>query len=280
MSYSLESISAPGHRKPVLTVVGEAGSGKTTLASEFDRPIFLRTEDGLQSVVHKDVKAFPLARSSADVLEQISVLAKEKHDFDTLVIDSITQLNSIIEAEIVRRDPKANSINQANGGYGAGPSAAAAVHALIRERTDWLNRNKNMSIIFVAHADTETVEPPDADAYTRFTLRMHRKSAAHYIDNVDAVAFVKLQIFTAKDDDERSRVSTSGQRIITMHYTPNHISKNRYGIKKDLPFPIGSNPLKEFIPALRSQQPADQPDQAHQHSSEQHQPETEEQNEM
>jgi hypothetical protein len=59
-----------------------------------------------------------------DVLDAIEALATEKHEFKTLVIDSITQLATLIESEIVAADPKAKSINQAGGGYGAGYSTA------------------------------------------------------------------------------------------------------------------------------------------------------------
>jgi hypothetical protein len=67
-----------------------------------------------------NVSMFPLATSTQDVLDAIEALATEKHEHKTLVIDSITQLATLIESEIVAADPKAKSINQAGGGYGAG----------------------------------------------------------------------------------------------------------------------------------------------------------------
>jgi hypothetical protein len=63
-------------------------------------------------------------RRTQDVLDAIEALATEKHEHKTLVIDSITQLATLIESEIVAADPKAKSINQAGGGYGAGYSTA------------------------------------------------------------------------------------------------------------------------------------------------------------
>jgi hypothetical protein len=79
----------------------------------------------LPSLVGNDnVSMFPLATSTQDVLDAIEALATEKHEHKTLVIDSITQLATLIESEIVAADPKAKSINQAGGGYGAGYSTA------------------------------------------------------------------------------------------------------------------------------------------------------------
>jgi len=108
--------------------------GKTTLAAMFPNPVFIRTEDGTASLQgNENVSLFPLATSTQDVLDAIEVLATEKHEFKTVVIDSITQLATLVEAEIVAADPKAKSINQAGGGYGAGYGTASEVHRQIRE---------------------------------------------------------------------------------------------------------------------------------------------------
>jgi len=127
MAIDLKTLSKPSGQRPIIaTLFGEGGMGKTTLASMFPSPVFIRTEDGTASLAGNDnVSLFPLATSTQDVLDAIEALATQKHDHKTLVIDSITQLATMVEAEIVAADPKAKSINQAGGGYGAGYSTAA-----------------------------------------------------------------------------------------------------------------------------------------------------------
>jgi hypothetical protein len=100
---------------------------------------------------------FRCPRRAQDVLDAIEALATEKHEFKTLVIDSITQLATLIESEIVASDPKAKSINQAGGGYGAGYSTAAEKHRQIREWAGSLAYERGMNVIFIGHADTETI---------------------------------------------------------------------------------------------------------------------------
>lgn len=51
----LASISKPADRAPIITIVGDAGTGKTSLAATFPESIFIRAEDGLQSILQTNV---------------------------------------------------------------------------------------------------------------------------------------------------------------------------------------------------------------------------------
>jgi hypothetical protein len=130
MAIDLKTLSKPNGVRPIIaTIFGEGGMGKTTLAAMFPAPVFIRTEDGTASLVgNDDVALFPIAQSSQDVLDAIEALATQDHAYKTVVIDSITQLATLIEHEIVEADPKAKAINQAGGGYGAGYNTAAERH--------------------------------------------------------------------------------------------------------------------------------------------------------
>jgi len=244
-------VSKPAHRAVMVTICGEGGMGKTSLAAAFPSPVFLRLEDGMESLGADAPMAFPLVGTSREIEEQLLMLGREDHDFKTVVIDSVTKLNILIEQEVVAGDPKKPmSINQALGGYGAGLGAVAERHRRIKTICDQLVQYKGMNVVFIAHADSETVELPDQDAYTRYTFRMNKRSVSHYSDDVDVVAFIKLKTFTSGDGN-RKRATTTGERIITCYPTPNHISKNRYGISNDLVFVQGTNPLADYVPALR-----------------------------
>lgn len=241
-------LTSPTANKPlIITVVGEGGVGKTKLASMFPNPIFLRTEDGTMTLDGRDdVALFPLSKTVKNCFDYIEMLGTENHNFKTLVVDSITQFNTLIEKEILESDKKASSLNQALGGYGAGYSAVSEVHRKFREWCGMLSEDKQMNIVFIAHTDTETIEMPDSDPYTRYTIRMHKKSVSHYSDNVDVVAYLKLKTFTKGGGDKKKAIS-DGTRIMTCYPTANHISKNRLGISEDIIVEDGTNPFLQYI---------------------------------
>jgi hypothetical protein len=74
---------------PRLLVYGTEGIGKSTLASHAPRPIFIQTEDGLGEI---DCHKFPLANSFDDVVGSLEALRTEKHDYQSVVVDSLDWL--------------------------------------------------------------------------------------------------------------------------------------------------------------------------------------------
>lgn len=245
---SMESLTSPSDNRPLIfTIVGDGGIGKTTLGSLFPNPVFLRTEDGTRSLQGRpDVALFPVAKTVSDVMNGIYTLCQQDHGFKTLVIDTVTQFNIMAEAEVVAADGRAKSINQAAGGYGAGHAAVAAIHRELREAVGYLSETKRMHIVFLAHADIDTIDLPDQEQFMRYTLRMNKRSLSSYIDNVDVVAYVKMKMYTTGEGDTK-KASTDGSRIVTCYPCPSHVSKNRLGIKEDLAFVEGVNPFQSYL---------------------------------
>lgn len=249
MAIDLKKLERPKGQRPIIcTFFGEGGMGKSTLAAMFPKPVFIRTEDGTASLAGNDeVALFPLATASKDVLDQIEALATQEHDFKTLVLDSITQLATIIEHEIVAADPKAKSINQAGGGYGAGYNTAAEKHRQIREWAGALAYERGMNVVFIGHADTETLDLPDMDPFARYTVRMHKRSLPHYTDNVDLVALIRLKTYVRGDGDKKRAISTGDREIICFPQASS-VTKNRFNITQPLPFTFeGGNPFEAFV---------------------------------
>ena len=249
----MDSISKPADRSVIVTICGDSGMGKTTLAATFPNPIVIRAEDGLQAIpVDQRPDAFPVIHKEEELWQQLAALVTEKHEYQTVIIDSVTALERLFVQHVIDSDmKKPRSINQALGGYGAGLSAVAAMHQRVRKACGILNERKGMHVVFVAHADTETIELPDQDAYTRYNLRLGKKSVAPYVDDSDVVGFLKLETFTS-GDGERKKAISDGTRILITYATAANVSKNRFGITEELHVTAGENPLVPYINSLEA----------------------------
>lgn len=247
----METISKPQDRPLMVTICGDSGLGKTTLACTFPSPIVIRAEDGLQSIPSdRRPDAFPVIGSADDLWKQLTALIHEPHDYKTCVLDSVTALERLFVADVLAQDPKARSINQALGGYGAGVAAVAAMHNRVRKAAGLLNDKRGMHVVFAAHADVETIRPPDGDDYMRYSLRLPPKSMPPYVDDVDVVGFLRLVSYAKGEEGERKRVVSTGDRELVVHAVASNVSKNRFGIEEPLECPRGRNPLAGLVPGL------------------------------
>ena len=247
----LSSITKPVDRPVIVTITGDSGIGKTSLGASFPKPIFIRAEDGLQAIPGTNrPDAFPVLENVDELWNQLKGLISEEHDYQTLVIDSVTALERLFIQSVVDGDPKKpRGIQQALGGYGAGRDAVSGMHQRVRKAAGVLAEKRGMNTVFIAHADTARMEPPDDDAYMRYTLRLHEKSMPAYVDDVDVVGFLKLETFTTGEGDRKKAIS-DGTRVLITYATAANVSKNRYGIIEPLPVEAGKNPLANYIPAL------------------------------
>lgn len=251
-------IEKPAPRPPIITLFGDAGTGKNSLATAIARnPIVIRAEDGVQrqSKTLEMPDALPVCRSGKDIMDQLLWLLQNEHTYTDLIFDSGSAADALFVADAIDTGGKngkpAQSLASAHGGFGNGFSVVAASHGRVRKACGLLNERKNMTIIFLLHADLETMKLPDMDDYQRWSLRLTSSksvsSVPFYVDSVDLVGHVRLQSALRGDDDERKKVVSNGDRELVCHATASSVTKNGYGIVDALDFPEGTNPLAPYL---------------------------------
>jgi hypothetical protein len=139
--------------KPKLVISGPTGVGKTWWAISFPNVYYIDTEKGADRAHYTDkLKAGGGVYMGPDdgtldpdtIIEQFVGLATEKHQFKTVVVDSITKLfHTIIAKEQERLGEK--------DAFGASKKPAIAFMRRLLTWTDKLD----MNIIFVAHETAE-----------------------------------------------------------------------------------------------------------------------------
>lgn len=206
---------------PRLVLYGMEGIGKSTFAANFPAPVFVQTEDGLGQI---DCARFPLAKSSNDVILQLSALLKEKNDFQTIVIDSLDWLERLIW-DAVCKESKVDSIEKI--GYGKG-----YVNALTtwREILNLLNalHDSNKIILLLAHAIAEDYSDPEIVNMKRFTPRLHKTARSLIAEWADAVFLATRKFGAAKGDQDNPR-------ILRTEASPFQVAKSRFSIPAEMP---------------------------------------------
>lgn len=250
-------LKKPEQSPPLIMITGEQGTGKTTLASNFYNPIFLRTEDGTQSLVGRDdIVQTPVATKADSMREVVRMLLEQEHDFKTLVIDSITEADKLFTQEILSKESskssKISSLAQAAGGYGAGYGALRELHEQFITALLELRDKRQMTIILIGHVETERCSPPDSEEYMRYTPQLTKTNnidiSKVYTNKVDLCAFINYGAFV-----QEKKINSDGIHWLYAKNDLAYVSKNRYGINDRIQLKFGENPLIDLIPYLKKQ---------------------------
>ena len=89
-------------------IYGASGSGKTSAAATFPRPLFVDCEGGLLSVCDQGVD-FVRCRSLADLTEALATVRVNVEKFETVVIDSLSEVARLAIDANRRADGSASS---------------------------------------------------------------------------------------------------------------------------------------------------------------------------
>lgn len=228
---SLKSTAAVAPRRILLH--GVAGIGKTTFASQADRPVVVQTEDGLGSI---KVPHFPLAKSFDAVMEALAALYTEAHDHKTVVVDSVDWLEPLVW-ERACRDNGWGSIEEP--GYGKGYVAALDLWRQYLEGLNALRDQRGMTVIQLAHTDIKRFDSPEHEPYDRYVIKLHARAAALLQEHSDVVLFANYRISTVKSvvgfNKKVTRALGSGERVLYTAERPAFLAKNRYGLPDMLP---------------------------------------------
>lgn len=229
--FNLDSIKRGTELKPPrIFLYSVEGIGKTTFAASAPKPIFIQTEDGLGSI---SAARFPLVQAVEQVREAIGTLYTEKHEFETVVLDSVDWLEQIITREIEQKhDAKELA-------YGKGALKQAEIWQELLAGFNALRNDRNMTVILIGHCQIKRFDSPETEPYDRYTPKLQERSNALVREWADAVLFANYRTVVKKSEvgfnKEVARGITSGERLVYTNEKPAFQAKNRYSLPDSLP---------------------------------------------
>lgn len=210
-------------------VYGVEGIGKTTLAAATPSPIFLGAEDGSG---HLDVPRFPSPSNWDDMKAAVDVLLKEKHDFRTLVLDTVDWAEPLLWQHVCSRDGE-KSIE--SYGYGKGYQVAIDEWRVFLTQLEKL-RGVGVNVMLLGHSHLKLFKNPEGEDFDRYELKLNPKAGGLIKEWCDAVLFANHETY-AKVSEKTKRVKgvSTGARWLYTTRTAAYDAKNRFGFPDMLP---------------------------------------------
>ncbi len=241
-----------------ITIHGVDGVGKSSFGASAPKPFFLGPERGTANLNVARLAINNMAEFDQAVIE----LTNEKHDYQSLVIDSLDHLEALLWNDICER-ANVTMIEKYEGGYGKGYVEAVRRWREIGSRLSFLRDRKKMNIVLIAHSFIKTFNDPHTNSsYDRYILQLHEKSAAYLREVSDTVLFYNFETITKSEQGQKiAKAFGSGDRILFTERRPAFDAKNRDGLPAEIEVPnpktSGISSWQTYMSAKASSDPVD-----------------------
>lgn len=234
MEFEVISGKLEGAKKVV--VYGPEGIGKSSLAANFPKPIFIDPEGSTTELI---VDRLPKPKSWTMILEQIDWAQRQflAGRFLTLVIDTVDWAEMQCVDHVCSTHGKKGV---EDFGYGNGYIYAK------EEFGRFLNKlsevvDTGMHVVLLAHSQIRKFEQPDEmGSYDRYELKLGKKTSSHTAPLVkewaDMVLFLNYKTYSvAADKEGKKHKAQGGTRMMFTTHHPAWDAKNRQGLPDELP---------------------------------------------
>lgn len=236
---------------PVTLIYGVDGVGKTSLAAEWPGPILYLPTEGERPPSDVELTTPGTIETFHGLLDIFGELLETEHDFKTVVIDSLDGLEALVWQATSQRLGLA-SIEDA--GYGKGYIEAdtewkeylAAVSALARN---------GIYVVQLAHPEIVRFDSPTTDPYSRYTIKLHKRSNALVREQADIVLFMNYRV-TLKEKDvgfnkKVGHAEGGNERLMHFSEKAGFTAKNRYSMPDSATYKKGSGfaEIAKYLPS-------------------------------
>ena len=223
-------------RKPALLVYGEPGIGKTTFGAAAPNVVFVCAEDGAAGL---DVVRLPnvgKCETWDEVIKSIDVITTEPHDFEWVVVDTLSAAEQLCADMVCERDFNGRWNPVKSGGpafnaYGAGDKTVGQEMKALIAKLDALRQRRDMGVILLAHVDMRRQANALGDDYQKFCGAMNKYSWEQIRGWADQVAYAGREVKASHREGERraKAYAVGTERWLIFEGGPGRDAKARAG---------------------------------------------------
>lgn len=240
------------HEPRKIILYGAPKLGKSTLAGSTQDALLIPTED---RVSHIACNKTDVVTSYDEVMEIFDYLLSGKHSYRRVIIDTIDEFEPLLHKQICKKHGWASLVEDSNKETNF--QKGLKYHAVegwrkFLSNCDILRRDAKMDIIFVAHAMTQKVNPPDHDAYDRWAMKVDQNAVPLLEGWADIVGFYDKEVFVNKSDKQPMKtgkvISTSKRMLYLDGVSAAMISCNSYGMSNfEVPYEACSEVMEWLL---------------------------------
>jgi hypothetical protein len=251
MGYLDKVRKGPSNKPLRLMVIGVEGVGKSTAGAAMPSPIFICGEDGLVGPQFAETESFT-PDSWAAVLAFCDELATAKHDYKTVVIDTLDWLEPLLYAHVVAAAKRNDVKSIEDFGYGKGYVLAQQEARQLLARLDRLT-SAGMAVVVLSHCQIKSFHNPQGDDFDRYEPKVNAKIAGLFREWCDAVLFAQFDQYTKKENARAKAKAYGGEnRIVHTTHSVAWDAKNRFGLPDVMPLDMPT-----ILEAIAKGQPSD-----------------------
>jgi hypothetical protein len=271
--FSLANVATQGKTLPNLWGLhAPPGFGKTSLLAQSPKPIFLMTkgETGLLSLIGSGqispTAHLPELQSWGELQAAIRFLKTEKHDFKTVVIDTLNGAERMMHEYVCDRDFDGDWGERGFMGYMRGYEVACADWKMFLNSLDELRTERGLTIFGLMHTRIKTFKNPAGADYDRYAPEMHDKTWGLTKGWLNAILFGNYEVtitqgnknVTAEGGKKGKAADLAHRMLYTNSNNPIYDAKNQLGLEPEIE--MGDSPregwsnLVEAIKAGRKAQ--------------------------
>ena len=174
-----------------ILLYGRAKVGKTTLANEFKAPLFLATESG-----HSHLECDKInCNSWSKFLEGCAFMAEGKHEYQTVVVDTIDNLVDYC-TEAVCKENGISHPSELPMGKGWSLVTTELKRAMMKVAS------LPYTLLMISHSSKETIETATGKKYDRWSISVSGKNKQVFLNMSDMILFIDYHV----DNGEVSRI--------------------------------------------------------------------------
>ena len=236
-----------------VVIYGVEGIGKTSLAAQFPKPLFIDTEGGSG---HLDVRRLPEPTSWTMLLDEVTWVRDFPYECGgTLVLDTADWAEKLCIAHVCGAHDLRGIEDMPYGtAYVYVKEAFGKLLNLLGECVD-----RDLNVVVTAHAAIVKFEQPDEiGVYDRWEMKLSRRQVAPLLKEwADAVLFANFKTMVVADKKGEKYKGTGGKnRVLYATHAASWDAKNRWGLPDEVPMDYAQIAPHVPVPEIPGPAPA------------------------